>query len=224
MSKILAVEPGVSEFWTAGGPVWINFANSQALASKGMTDVVAAADALRWWLDLMRLAAPSQLGADDLAFAANLRESFARVVDAVQGEKPLLASDLDLFNSVLRKQSEWYELEQVGNVAIDRKPHRLADTIERALGPAVDSLAETLTHGDRSRLRTCAHPDCVLRFYDDSKNGTRRWCTMSSCGNRAKAAAFLERKRARDNRPPARAVATFVKGSRTNPQEPDQRP
>ncbi|MFZ4508312.1 MAG: CGNR zinc finger domain-containing protein [Fimbriimonas sp.] len=204
MSKILTVEPSVSEFWTAGGPVWINFANSQALASKGMTDVVATVEGLRWWLSLMGLPAPSQVGTDDLAFAATLRESFARVLDSVQEENPLLPSDLDLFNSVLRKQSEWYELEQVGNQAIVRKPHRLADTIEQALGPAVDSLAETLTHGDRSRLRTCARPDCVLRFYDDSKNGTRRWCTMSSCGNRAKAAAFLERKRVRDNKPPQR--------------------
>ncbi|MDH6113853.1 putative RNA-binding Zn ribbon-like protein [Kitasatospora sp. MAP12-15] len=37
------------------------------------------------------------------------------------------------------------------------------------------------------RIRSCAHPDCVLHFYDTSKNGTRRWCSMASCGNRAKA-------------------------------------
>ncbi len=37
------------------------------------------------------------------------------------------------------------------------------------------------------RIRRCAHPDCVLHFHDTSKNGTRRWCSMASCGNRAKA-------------------------------------
>jgi predicted RNA-binding Zn ribbon-like protein len=37
-----------------------------------------------------------------------------------------------------------------------------------------------------SRLRKCANPDCVLRFYDVSKAGARRWCSMSTCGNRAK--------------------------------------
>ncbi|MFD6890445.1 CGNR zinc finger domain-containing protein [Streptomyces sp. NPDC059957] len=37
------------------------------------------------------------------------------------------------------------------------------------------------------RIRSCANPECVLRFYDISKNGTRRWCSMSGCGNRAKA-------------------------------------
>lgn len=38
-----------------------------------------------------------------------------------------------------------------------------------------------------ARIRACGNPQCVLHFYDVSKNGTRRWCSMNSCGNRAKA-------------------------------------
>ncbi|MEU6043496.1 CGNR zinc finger domain-containing protein [Streptomyces griseus] len=37
------------------------------------------------------------------------------------------------------------------------------------------------------RIRPCANHACVLHFYDVSKNGTRRWCSMAGCGNRAKA-------------------------------------
>ncbi|MGV9426594.1 CGNR zinc finger domain-containing protein [Streptomyces sp. NPDC003656] len=37
------------------------------------------------------------------------------------------------------------------------------------------------------RIRVCAHESCVLRFFDTSRNGTRRWCSMAVCGNRAKA-------------------------------------
>jgi len=37
------------------------------------------------------------------------------------------------------------------------------------------------------RIRTCAHDGCVLHFFDTSRNGTRRWCSMAVCGNRAKA-------------------------------------
>ncbi|MCT2589961.1 CGNR zinc finger domain-containing protein [Streptomyces sp. N2-109] len=37
------------------------------------------------------------------------------------------------------------------------------------------------------RIRGCTNEDCVLHFYDVSKNGTRRWCSMAGCGNRAKA-------------------------------------
>jgi predicted RNA-binding Zn ribbon-like protein len=37
------------------------------------------------------------------------------------------------------------------------------------------------------RVRRCAHPACVLWFHDVSRAGTRRWCSMEGCGNRAKA-------------------------------------
>ncbi|MEW2354934.1 CGNR zinc finger domain-containing protein [Spirillospora sp. NPDC029432] len=43
------------------------------------------------------------------------------------------------------------------------------------------------------RIKPCAHPDCVLHFHDTTKNGTRRWCSMAICGNRAKAARHYER-------------------------------
>ncbi|TQS43688.1 CGNR zinc finger domain-containing protein [Cryptosporangium phraense] len=46
-----------------------------------------------------------------------------------------------------------------------------------------------------SRIRTCANPDCSLRFYDVSKSGARRWCSMSACGNRAKSRTHYTRHR-----------------------------
>jgi predicted RNA-binding Zn ribbon-like protein len=33
----------------------------------------------------------------------------------------------------------------------------------------------------------------LLHFYDTTKSGTRRWCSMAVCGNRAKAARHYER-------------------------------
>ncbi|MFB4317752.1 CGNR zinc finger domain-containing protein [Actinomadura sp. 21ATH] len=43
------------------------------------------------------------------------------------------------------------------------------------------------------RVKPCSHPDCILYFHDTTKNGTRRWCSMAICGNRAKAARHYER-------------------------------
>ncbi|WP_232524336.1 CGNR zinc finger domain-containing protein [Nocardiopsis gilva] len=37
------------------------------------------------------------------------------------------------------------------------------------------------------RIRRCEGDHCVLYFFDTSRNGTRRWCSMAVCGNRAKA-------------------------------------
>ncbi|MDX2593404.1 MULTISPECIES: CGNR zinc finger domain-containing protein [Streptomyces] len=43
------------------------------------------------------------------------------------------------------------------------------------------------------RIRRCAHETCVLHFFDTSRNGTRRWCSMAACGNRAKASRHYAR-------------------------------
>lgn len=43
------------------------------------------------------------------------------------------------------------------------------------------------------RIRSCAHDACVLHFLDTSRNGTRRWCSMATCGNRAKASRHYAR-------------------------------
>jgi predicted RNA-binding Zn ribbon-like protein len=46
------------------------------------------------------------------------------------------------------------------------------------------------------RIRRCAGHECVLHFYDASRAGRRQWCSMASCGNRAKARRHYERMRA----------------------------
>jgi predicted RNA-binding Zn ribbon-like protein len=60
---------------------------------------------------------------------------------------------------------------------------------------AVASLAIAACALPPARVRECANPKCVLVFFDSSKNGTRRWHRMATCGNRAKAAAHHERRR-----------------------------
>jgi predicted RNA-binding Zn ribbon-like protein len=40
---------------------------------------------------------------------------------------------------------------------------------------------------ERGRLRICASETCSARFFDRSPAGQRRWCSMRTCGNEAKA-------------------------------------
>jgi predicted RNA-binding Zn ribbon-like protein len=47
----------------------------------------------------------------------------------------------------------------------------------------------------RSRIHTCEGEGCAILFLDLSRSGGRRWCSMSGCGNRAKARAFRKRGR-----------------------------
>lgn len=46
---------------------------------------------------------------------------------------------------------------------------------------------------DMKRVKKCVNPNCSIIFCDSSKNNTRSWCSMQSCGNLAKARAFYKR-------------------------------
>lgn len=59
--------------------------------------------------------------------------------------------------------------------------------------PLAHSSAILFVTGNRKRVRKCAN--CVLHFHDNSKKGTRRWCSMQICGNRFKVAAYVARQR-----------------------------
>jgi len=59
------------------------------------------------------------------------------------------------------------------------------------------SAAQLLTEGDLGRVRVCANPDgCGWLFYDGSKNGSRRWCSMEGCGSQVKMRRQYARRRA----------------------------
>jgi predicted RNA-binding Zn ribbon-like protein len=61
------------------------------------------------------------------------------------------------------------------------------------LAPIVHAAALLLATIPVERVRKCA--SCVAHFYDDSKKGNRRWCSMQICGNRQKVAAYAARHR-----------------------------
>ena len=50
---------------------------------------------------------------------------------------------------------------------------------------------------DPHLIRRCGNPDCVLYFYDATRNHRRQWCAMATCGNLMKVRAFRRRHRRR---------------------------
>jgi predicted RNA-binding Zn ribbon-like protein len=67
--------------------------------------------------------------------------------------------------------------------------------LDRFLWPIARSAADLLTSPDSARVRECAGHPCGWLFLDTSRNRSRRWCSMESCGNRAKARRHYERVR-----------------------------
>lgn len=64
------------------------------------------------------------------------------------------------------------------------------------LRPVLRSLLHLLSSDDLARLRECAGERCGRLYLDHTRNGSRRWCDMETCGNRAKARRHQSRRRA----------------------------
>jgi predicted RNA-binding Zn ribbon-like protein len=64
------------------------------------------------------------------------------------------------------------------------------------VGDAVAQAAYTLlTGGQLTRIKRCA--ECHWLFLDQSKNGSRRWCSMEDCGTSTKMRRYVARRAAR---------------------------
>ncbi len=118
--------------------------------------------------------------------ALALREAIYRIFLSIgEGQAPA-GRDLDVFNAALADTPRRLGISARGGAyswIVAAPPPSLGG----ALAPVIWSAADLLTHAGDRRIRRCANDKCRWVFVDRSKGGTRRWCDMSSCGNRAKA-------------------------------------
>ena len=67
------------------------------------------------------------------------------------------------------------------------------NALDQIIWPIAQSAAELLTSAELNLVRWCEASDCDWLFLDHSRNRSRRWCDMASCGNRAKARRHYQR-------------------------------
>jgi predicted RNA-binding Zn ribbon-like protein len=118
--------------------------------------------------------------------ALALRESIYRIFLSIGDGQAPPSRDLDVFNAALADTPRRLGVSARGGAYswIVAAP---APSLGGVLAPVIWSAADLLTHAGDRRIRRCANDKCRWVFVDRSKGGTRRWCDMSSCGNRAKA-------------------------------------
>lgn len=72
-----------------------------------------------------------------------------------------------------------------------------ADALDQMMWPIAFDATELLTVGDVGRIKVCANPSgCGWLFYDGSKNGSRRWCSMEGCGSQVKMRRLYAKRKA----------------------------
>ena len=128
----------------------------------------------------------SDVSSENLKTARDLREIVHRMASARIGGGTYDDGDRDRLNSLAREGAA-PELTSGGEARWRGGPRSLLSSI------AAEAIW-VLGNERAGRLRQCEGEDCAILFYDTSRAGERRWCSMTACGNKAKAAGFRQRK------------------------------
>ena len=182
---------GAQEFRLGLGSPVLEFLATLAGRQTDPVERLGAPEDLVCWLELAGVASGVRCDESLLAQARVLREALYRLVVAARGGHAPAADDLELINAWAREPTPSPQLDSslgLTRVAPDACRAGLTELartgIELVAGPQLQT------------VRNCANPTCSLMFIDHSRPGRRRWCSMERCGNRAKTAAYRERRRA----------------------------
>ena len=129
--------------------------------------------------------------------AVDLREALYRIFLAVTRDSSPAQADLHTLNTEFSKAMSQACIVPAKDVDFTWDWLDKEKALDRVLWPLARSAADLLTSAELDDVRVCAADDCNWLFLDTSKNHTRRWCDMKSCGNRAKARKHYTQKKQR---------------------------
>ncbi|MGA5064783.1 CGNR zinc finger domain-containing protein [Streptomyces exfoliatus] len=166
-----------------GEPVSLDLLNTRWNEEGVRQDLLADVEGLAVWLAANGLERRFTADATTLRHTLAARDALAALVDLPGDPAATARVDAVLDHGRIR-----------ATLTADGPGERV-EFADPARGPgwaaARDYLDLLRTAPDR--IRACAHEACILHFFDTSRNGTRRWCSMAACGNRAKASRHYAR-------------------------------
>jgi predicted RNA-binding Zn ribbon-like protein len=164
------------------------FVNTLDLDS--LEDKLAEPDTAAAWLTGRGLLPENELLTPaDVRQAQSMREAIRKLLLAHNGA-PLDATAVDAVNNAAKSAELVIRFEEGGHAAL--VPVRPG--IDGALGRLIAIVYRAMSEGTWERLKACPEDKCEWAFYDWSKNRSATWCDMATCGNRAKARAYRERR------------------------------
>ncbi len=194
-------------YYFIGENLCLDFVNTEVIAGGNRTDLLRNFDDLVAWCAAAQLVSPAQAsgmtrqwtgGRDaERTFkqAIDLRATLRVMVERLAAGRPaVLQAALDRINDVLRTRAADLRIVRTKD-GYETRYRPLFIEPAHLLVPIARSAADLLSTSDLTLVRKCQNPQCILYFYDTTKNHARRWCSMTGCGNRAKAAAHYKRTR-----------------------------
>jgi predicted RNA-binding Zn ribbon-like protein len=187
----------------------LDFLNSVATPVDAPVDWLDSADGLVAWLAHANLIPASalrvlaeQAAAGELDKVAEqaraLREWFRGFVRKHMGQ-PLTSQathDLAPLNELLARDEKFSQVAKhrdSGGARLKLETMRRWRSPESLLLPIAEALAQCVCDEDFANIKACEGYRCTLIFADHTRRRLRRWCSMATCGNRAKQAAHRHR-------------------------------
>lgn len=204
--------PELEELTPAGGredesaplPLrWVEELVNTRVALYG-TDELTSPEALATWLSERQLVPQAaRVGEDDHTRVLRVREGLRALLVAnnatpspPEGAPEALQHDRAALSALDDLAALTGDLSL--KVDVTSQPPQLvpvADgSIDGALGRILAAVVLAAENGTWARLKVCRNPECRYAYYDHSRNRSRAWCSMETCGNRAKARAFRRRR------------------------------
>jgi predicted RNA-binding Zn ribbon-like protein len=169
-------------FPLVGGSPALDLANTVVHRSTDATDLLTTPDDLaRWLIDAGVLDSYVKVRDADVTGAVQLREAVHRL--ATGTAKP---ADRRVLNRAAKEAPVRVRLAKDGSIT------RSGD-VAAALSTVARQAIELLTGEFAAQIKECDAEDCTRLYVDNSRRGSRRWCDMRGCGNRAKMANFRAR-------------------------------
>lgn len=162
------------------------------------TEELTDLDALRRWLrEYDLIGARERLREGDLERAIAVREALREVVAADHGGAPGAPAPppraaLRTLESAAGDAPLTVSFTAQGGARLAPAAAGLDGAFAGLFGMIERACAE----GTWQRIKICPWETCRWAFFDYSKNQSSTWCSMASCGNRAKARAYRQRNRA----------------------------
>lgn len=194
----------MTEFESSGGSVCLDFANTWGNRADPANDRLRSySDLLRWaestgivrdaGLRALRALARDQADEASVVFeeAIELRDTVYRLCATVARGERLAQADLEELNRALAGLPQPRLC--CGGACCEWTWGGDEPDLRLPVWGVLRSAADLLTSPDAARIRECEAPDCNWLFLDRSRGRRRRWCDMSSCGNRAKARRYYAR-------------------------------
>ena len=195
-------------FRCPGGALCLDFCNSGEDARKPSgTDWIASFADLVDWLEAADAVTGSQAarlreaGAASPRAAARVwsraikfREALFRVLNAKAEGGKVAREDLSDIEAEHARAVAFARLSWTGETyrwSLDPS----AAELDAAMQPLVESAVNLLTSAKLERLRRCGNSTCYWLFVDETRNHSRRWCEMASCGNVLKVRRHREKAR-----------------------------